>query len=96
MILDDVLDRLLNLGVIATVALSGLAYSRLLWVFNLRPTATLVVAGIAPGAIFLATVWAIRALQGTPSTVYIVLIVNWLIFSTVGVAAVLIARRRHR
>lgn len=94
MIFDDVLARLLNPAVLLTMVAAGVAYSRLLWVLSLRPTATLVVAGMAPGAIFLLTVWTIRALQGTPSTVYAVMLVDWFIFAGVGVGAVLIARRR--
>lgn len=96
MMADDVLARLANPAVLLTMVAAGLAYSRLLWALNLRPTATLAVAGIAPGATFLVTVWTIRALQGTPSTVYVVMLVDWLIFATVGVATVLVARRRHQ
>lgn len=95
--MDDILGRLLNPAVIFTVMAAGLAYGRVLWALNLHPTMTLVVTGIAPGAIYLLTIWAIRGLQGTLSPVYIVLFVNWLIFANTGVLAVLIARRRmHR
>lgn len=96
MSMDDVLGRLLNPAVILTVMAAGLAYSRLLWTLNLRPTATLVIVGVGPGAIYLLTIWTIRGLQGTLSAVYVVLFVNWLIFAGVGVVAVLAARRWPR
>lgn len=96
MSVDDVLARLLNPGVLLTVMAAGLAYSRLLWTLNLRPTATLLIVGVAPGAIYILTIWTIRGLQGTLSAVYIVLFVNWLLFAGTGVAAVLGARRRQR
>jgi hypothetical protein len=94
--MTDVLDRLLNPAVLFTMIAAGLAYSRLLWVLNLRPTATLVIVAVAPGAIYLTTVWAIRALQGVVSTVYIVLLIDWFIFANTGALAVLLARRRQR
>lgn len=96
MTLDDIFGRLLNPAVILTVAAAGLAYARLLWELKLFPNATLVIVGIAPGAIYLLTIWTIRGLQGTLSAVYVVLFINWLIFAGTGVAAVLIARWRHR
>ena len=94
--MDDIAGRILNPAVVLTMALSGLAYGRLLWSLNLRPTATLLVVGIIPGVIYLVTAWAIRAVQGTPSLIWPALIVDWLVFSGTSVGAVLLARRRHR
>lgn len=93
--MNDIAERVFNPGVLFTMVVAGLAYGRLLWSFKLYPNATLAVIGIAPGAIFMLTVWAIRAAQGTASTVYILLFVDWLIFACTGVLAVLVARRRH-
>lgn len=91
------LGRILNPVVVLTVAIAGLvAYSRLLWAMNLRPTATLVVAATVPGVVFLLTLWAIRAVQNTASVFYFALVIDWLIFAGSAVAAVLIVRRRHR
>ena len=95
--MDDIGGRILNPVVLGTLALAGIAYGRVLWTLNLRPTVILVVTAVAPGAIFLLTVWAIRALQGTPSLIWPALLVDFLIYANVGVLAVLLARRRsHR
>ena len=94
--MPDIADRFLNPGVILTMALAGLAYGRILWSLNLRPTGVLWVASTAPGAIFMVTTWAIRALQGTPSFVWPALLFDWMVFATVGFLAVVVARRRHR
>lgn len=93
--MTDPLGRVFSVEIALVMVAAGLAYSRLLWSLNLRPSMTLVVVGIAPGAIYLATVWAIRAIQGTPSLIYVGLLLDWLIFASTGVAAVLIARRHH-
>lgn len=93
--MDDIAGRILNPVVVATVALAGLAYGRVLWSLNLRPTAVLVVTAVAPGVIFLLTMWAIRALQGTPSLIWPALVADYLVYSMTGVLAVLVARRRH-
>lgn len=93
--MDDVVGRTLNPAVLFTMVAAGLAYSRLLWAINLRPTATLFVVGVVPGAIYLLTIWTIRAFQGTASLIYITLLVDWLVFAGVAVVAVLICRRRH-
>lgn len=93
--MNDPLGRVFNIDIVLVMIAAGLAYSRLLWSLNLRPGMTLVVVGIAPGAIYIATVWAIRALQGTPSLIYVGLLLDWLVFAVVGVAAVLVARWRH-
>ena len=93
---DDVAGRLLNVGVLLTLVGAGLAYSRLLWSLRLYPTGVLVITAVAPGAIYLTTIWAIRALQGTPSLVWPTLLINWLVFSITAVIAVLVARKRHR
>lgn len=93
---DDIAGRLINPGVMLTMVLAGLAYSRLLWSLNLRPTGVLVVTAVAPGAIYLLTIWAIRAVQGTASLVWPTLLLDWLVFSMTAVIAVLVARRRHR
>jgi hypothetical protein len=86
-------SHLLNPGVIATLILAGIAYSVVLWVLDIRPPARLFIAATASGVIFLATIWATRAMQGTPSPVWAYLLVDWLIFASTGFLAVM-ARRR--
>lgn len=93
--MTDLEGRILNPAVLLTMIASGLAYSRLLWSVNLRPTATLLVVGLAPGAIFLLTMFSIRAMQGRPSLIWPYLMADWFVFSGSAVVAVLIARRRH-
>lgn len=88
-------ERILNPVVLLTMVFSGLAYSRLLWSLRLRPVGVLWVTATAPGAIYLMTVWAIRAIQGTPSLIWAYLLLDWMIFSGTAVLAVLLARRRH-
>lgn len=94
--MDDIGARILNPGVLFTMALAGLAYSRILWSVNLRPTGVLWIVATAPGAIFLITTWAIRALQGTPSLIWPALLIDWIVFSTTAFAVVMVARRRHQ
>lgn len=91
--MDDVGGRLLNPTVLLTMLLAGIAYGWLLWSLHIRPHLNLWVTAVAPGFVFLATVWAIRAAQGVSSLTYIALIVDWLIFSIVGALTVLVARR---
>lgn len=93
--MDDPLGRLINPLIVVTLIAAGLAYARLLWALNLRPAVTLVVVGIVPGSVYLLTIWAIRAVQGTPSLVYIGLLLDWLLFAGVAVTAVLVARGRR-
>ena len=88
-------ERILNPGVLLTMALAGLGYARVLWSLNLRPTGALVITALAPGAVFLVTLWSIRAIQGSPSPFYVYLVVDWLIFAGSALAASLTARRRH-
>ena len=90
---DDIAMRLLNPTVILTMILSGIAYGAWLWTLNIRPLPRLVSIGIFPGAVFLAVVWSIRALQGVPSLTYIAILIDWLVFSASGVVAVLVVRR---
>jgi len=94
--MDDIGGRILNPVVLATLVVAGLAYGRVLWSLNLRPTTTLVVTAIAPGAIFLVTIWLIRSAQGTPSLIWPALLADYLVYSTSGVLAVLVARRRTK
>lgn len=89
-------ERILNPVVLLTMILAGLAYSRVLWVVNLRPTAVLWVVATAPGAIYIVTIWAIRALQGRPSLIWPYLLFDWMIFATTAFVAVMVARRRRR
>ena len=74
----------------------GLAYSRLLWTLRLRPTGVLFITATAPGAIYLVTLWAIRAAQSTPSLFWIYLLVDWFVFSITAVVVVRVARRWHQ
>lgn len=92
--MDDIAGRLLNPGVILTMIVAGVAYGRLLWAVNLRPNSTLWMIAAAPGAIFLMTAWTIRAMQGVPSVVWVVLLLDWLLFAHAGVLAVLFVRGR--
>jgi len=92
---DDIGGRLFNPVVLATIVIAGLGYGRVLWSLSLRPTTTLVVAAIAPGAIFLVTIWLIRAAQGTPSLIWPGLLADYLVYATSGLLAVVVARRRH-
>lgn len=93
----DVINRVLSPTVLFTVLATGVAYGALLWSLDLRPLARLVTGAMLPGGMFLAIIWAIRGLQGTLSILYLLLIVDWLVFSAVGVVTVLAARRwKHR
>ena len=94
--MDDIGGRILNPVVMGTLVIAGLAYGRVLWSLNLRPTTTLVVTAIAPGAIFLVTIWLIRYAQGIPSFIWPALLADYLVYATSGVLAVLIARRRQQ
>jgi len=90
---DDIALRLLNPTVILTMILAGVAYGAWLWTLNIRCLGHLISVGIFPGAIFLVVVWSIRAFQGVPSLTYAALLVDWMLFSTAGVVAVLATRR---
>jgi fatty acid desaturase len=92
---DDVIARLLNGPVLLTMIVSGIAYGLFLWSLDLRPAFRLFAAAVFPGAIFLAVIWAIRGFQGTLSLIYVLLIVDWLIFSNVSFLFVMIRRRWH-
>jgi hypothetical protein len=91
--MDNIPERLLNPGVIASMIGAGIAYGALLWALSIRPNLNLWVTAIAPGAVFLAVVWSIRAMQGVASATYIALLTDWLIFSITGVITVCVARR---
>lgn len=93
---EDIVARLFNPTVIVTMVAAGIAYGWLLWTLDIRPTVRLYAAAVFPGAIFLSTVWAIRGLQGTLSIVYLLLLVDFLIYAHVGVASVLAGRRWRR
>jgi hypothetical protein len=92
---ETIVNGILNPGVLFVLFVSGLAYGRLLWALNLRPAATLLTIGLSPGVIYLVTIWAMRAAQGTPSLVWCALLVDWLVFAGTAVGAVLLARRAH-
>jgi hypothetical protein len=97
MSVDDVLGRLLNPVVLATMVIAGVAYGWwILWALQLRPNARLLAAAVSPGVVFLAVVWSVRSFQGVVATTYIALIVDWLIFSSVGVLTVIARRRWQR
>lgn len=89
----DVLGRLLNPGVLATMVAAGAAYGVFLWALDLRPNGRLWAAAVVPGVIFLLVIFSIRGFQGTTSIVYLALTLDWLIFANVGVLAVLGWRR---
>jgi hypothetical protein len=93
---EDIVARLLNPLVVATMSAAGAAYGYwFLWEMNLKPAGRLWAGATFGGLMFILVVWAIRGAQGTLSAVYLALSVDWLIFSTVGVLTVL-ARRRWR
>lgn len=94
--MSDLEARILNPGVLLVMVLAGLAYARVLWSVNLRPTGVLWIIATAPGAIYLLTLLAIRAVQGTPSLIWLYLLLDWMVFATTAFAAVVLARRRHR
>jgi len=85
---DDAVARLLNPAVILTIVAAGMAYGGFLWVLHIRPTVRLYAAAVFPGAIFLGTVWAIRGLQGTLSLVYVLLLIDFLIYANTGFVTV--------
>jgi hypothetical protein len=89
----DVMDRLLNPGVVLSMIGAGIAYGWFLWALHIRPNLNLWLTAIAPGVIFLAMVWSIRAMQGVVASTYIALLADWLIFSNAAFVAVLVARR---
>jgi hypothetical protein len=97
---DDVIKRLLNPAIIATVLMAGLVYGGwFLWALDARPNARLYAAAVVPGVVFLAVVWSIRGFQSAVfSTVYVALLVLWLVFAHAAFAAVLFRRwyRRQR
>lgn len=91
--MENVAERLLNPGVLLSMVGAGLAYAWLLWTLNIRPRVNLFVVAVAPGVIFLATVWSIRAMQGVAATTYVALLVDWLIFSNTAFLAIIGTRR---
>ena len=91
--MDNIVERLLNPGVIVSMGLSGIAYGWLLWSLNIRPSLNLWVTALAPGAVFLFVVWSIRAMQGVASATYVALLTDWFIFSTTSAITVCLARR---
>lgn len=94
MTMDEIVLRLANPGILAILAVAGIAYSRILWVLNLQPVARLWAVAFLPGGIFLAVLWAIRAAQGSASAVWPLLLADWLIFATAAFVTVMLARRR--
>lgn len=91
--MTDIAERLLNPGVVLTMFASGVAYGFwFLWAVNIRDTVRLWSASVVPGIIFLSIITAVRFVQGTAATVYIYLMVDWIIFSNAAFVSVL-ARR---
>lgn len=89
---EDVLSRLLNPGVVITMLISGIAYGALLWAYEIRPNVRLFAVACFPGAIFLIVIWTVRALQGVAATTYLVLLLDWWIFSLSGFHSVQVWR----
>lgn len=96
--MDDLVGRFANPGVFATMLAAGLIYGHMLWAFNIRPNLVLYAVAVIPGATFLITVWTIRAVQGTPSAIWFLLLLDWAIFAHTGFFSVLVTRwaRRRR
>jgi hypothetical protein len=94
---DNIVERLLNPGVVVSMVIAGIIYGlTLLWSLNIRPSLNLWLAAIAPGVIFLLMIWSIRAMQGVASGTYIALLIDWFVFSAAACVAVLVRRRRAR
>lgn len=93
---EDILSRVFNPAIILTMVAAGIAYGGFLWALDIRPMLRLYAAAVFPGVIFIATILAVRGLQGTLSLLYLLLIVNYLIFANVGVITVAGWRRWHR
>jgi hypothetical protein len=92
--MENVAERLLNPGVLASVIGAGVAYGVLfLWSLNIRPNINLFLTAVAPGAVFLAMIWSIRAMQGVASTTYVALLVDWFLFAIAAFVSVLVVRR---
>ena len=90
--MSDAIERVLNPGIIVVMVAAGLAYSGLLWRFDIRGTFRTWAVATFSGGIFLAIMWAARAAQGVPATFYLALIVDWIVFSNVGFHAVMVRR----
>lgn len=91
--MNDWPERLLNPGILTVITTTGIAYGGLLWAIDLRPAIRLAVAAILPGAMFILVIWISRAVQGVVSSAWPFLLLDWLLFSTVGVLTVLVGRR---
>ena len=91
---QDVMARLWQPEVWATMVLAGLAFAALLWVLDIRPGARLFVVAIFPTVMFLAIVLAYRGFHGTLALLYALLIGDALIWSGTAFAAVMLWRWR--
>lgn len=92
--MDDIVSRMFNPGVILTMVVAGLAYGYFLWTLNIQPVARLYAIAVVPGFVFGVTILCIRAIQGVPSVIWVLLLIDWLIFAHAGFLAVLARRRR--
>ena len=92
--MTDLVGRLLHPAVIASVVIAGAAYGWLfLWALDLRSAVRLYGIAVVPGLVFLPAILLVRAGQGVDTTVYELLIVNWLLFGHAAYAAVVLRRR---
>lgn len=89
---EDVIARLLNPVVIATMIFAGIAYGWLLWSYDIRVNIRLFAIAVFPGAIFICVIWSVRAFQGVLATTYLALLVDWMVFSLAGFHTVQVAR----
>lgn len=89
----DLVDRLLNAGVVLSMIGAGIAYGWFLWALHIRPNLNLWLAAVVPGVTFLAVIWSIRTMQGVLASTYVALLADWLIFSNVAFVAVVAVRR---
>jgi hypothetical protein len=87
------IERLLSPSVVLTLIVAGILYGRVLWAIDMREPFRMWAATALPGSIFIAVVGTIRGAQGSPTTLYPVLFVDWIIFANAGVFAVLMVRR---
>ena len=90
---QDIMARVWQPEIWATMVLTGLAFAALLWVLDIRPGPRLFVTAVLPTVMFLAIVLVYRGLHGTLALLYTLLIGDALIWAGTAVCAVFVWRR---
>ena len=91
--MTDVMERLLNPGVLAGMVVAGAFYGGLfLWALDIRDSVRLYAVAVIPGLAFLGLIFGIRLWQGVNTTVYTAMSVDWLVFANVAFVSVLVRR----